>query len=349
MIGGSIVKGFVNRKLVNKNLSWENTSVFNLGFDLGFLNNRLTAEIDYYNRLTTGMNRPSDMSLLLTGAYDAPRKNIGNLRNKGIEGNLTWRDRKGDINYAVSLNASYNRTKLEEWNEFLSRTSQNSGNQAFIGMPYGFLYTYQDMGIAQTWQDVYNATPQGASPGDILRKDVNGDGRIDDNDKVADPNIQRLRPTTNFALNGNVAWKGFDLSLLLQGAMGRKDFWINAYNNTGIGAQRYAFNELHLTNPWSAENRTGGWPRLNGNANREETTFWLDNLNYMRVKNLQVGYTLPASLLRKIGLSSCRLFLSSENLKTFTKYRGLDPEMQGNRSDAYPLTKSYSAGINIGI
>ena len=134
MIGASIVKGFVNRKLVNKNLSWENTSVFNLGFDLGFLNNRLTAEIDYYNRLTTGMNRPSDMSLLLNGAYDAPRKNIGNLRNKGIEGNLTWRDRKGDINYAVSLNASHNRTKLEEWNESLSRTSQNSGNSAFIEM-----------------------------------------------------------------------------------------------------------------------------------------------------------------------------------------------------------------------
>lgn len=349
MIGGSIVKGFVNRKLVNKNLSWENTSVFNLGLDLGFLNNRLTAEIDYYNRLTTGMNRPSDMSLLLTGAYDAPRKNIGNLRNKGIEGNLTWRDRKGDINYAVSVNASYNRTKLEQWNEFLSRTSQNSGNQAFIGMPYGFLYTYQDAGIAQTWQDVYNATPQGASPGDILRKDVNGDGRIDDNDKVADPNIQRLRPTTNFSLNANVSWRGFDLSLLLQGSTGRKDFWLNNYNNTGIGAQRYAFNELHITNPWTTENRNGGWPRLNGNGNREETTFWLDNLNYLRVKNLQVGYSLPTMLLKKIGLTSFRLYLSSENLKTFTKYRGLDPEMQGNRSDAYPLTKSYSAGINIGI
>ncbi|MFN8348757.1 MAG: TonB-dependent receptor [Spirosomataceae bacterium] len=349
MIGGSIVKGFVNRKLVNKNLSWENTSVFNVGLDLSFLNNRLSAEIDYYNRLTTGMNRPSDMSLLLTGAYDAPRKNIGNLRNKGIDGNLTWRDRRGEINYLVSINASYNRTKLEQWNEFLSRTSQNSGNQVFIGMPYGFLYTYQDMGIAQTWQDVYNATPQGASPGDILRKDVNGDGRIDDNDKVAYSNIQRLRPTTNFSLNANVGWKGFDLSLLLQGSAGRKDFWINAYNNTSIGAQRYAFNELHLTNPWSTENRNGGWPRLNGNANREETTFWLDNLNYLRVKNLQIGYTPPPSFLKKIGVSNFRLYASTENLKTFTNYRGLDPEMQGNKSDAYPLTKSYSVGINIGI
>ena len=349
MVGGSIVKGFVNRKLVNKNLTWENTSVLNLGLDLAFFNNRLSTEIDYYDRLTTGMNRPSDMSLLLTGAYDAPRKNIGNLRNKGIEGNLTWRDRKGQVNYAVSVNASYNRTKLEKWNEFLSRTTQNSGNQAFIGMPYGFLYSYQDNGIAQTWQDVYNATPQGAAPGDILRKDINGDGKIDDNDKVAYPNIQRLRPTTNFSLNGNVSWKGFDLSVLLQGSAGRKDFWLNNYNTTGIGTQRYAFSNLHLTNPWTVENRYGGWPRLNGNGNREETTFWLDNLNYLRVKNLQLGYNLPPTVLKRIGLTSFRIYLSTENLRTFTKYRGLDPEMQGNRSDAYPLTKSYSAGINIGI
>jgi len=353
MVGGSIVKGFVNRKLVNKNLSWENTKVFNLGFDLGFLNNRLSAEIDYYDRLTTGMNRPSDMSLLLTGAYDAPRKNIGDLRNKGIEGNLAWRDRKGEISYGISINASYNRTKLEKWNEFLSRTStyssENLNYAVFLGMPYGFLYSYQDSGIAQTWQDVYNATPQGAAPGDILRKDLNGDGKIDDNDKKAYTTTQRSRPTTNFALNTNVSWKGFDVSLLLQGSTGRKDFWINNYNNTGIGTQRYAFNEQHLTNPWTVENRYGGWPRLNGNGNREETTYWLDNLNYLRVKNLQLGYTLPPTFLKRIGLSSFRIFMSTENLKTFTKYRGLDPEMQGNKSDAYPLTKSYSAGINIGI
>jgi TonB-dependent starch-binding outer membrane protein SusC len=349
MVGGSIVKGFVNKKLVNKNLSWENTSVLNLGLDLGFLNHRLTAEIDYYDRLTTGMNRPSDMSSLLTGAYDAPRKNIGDLRNKGIEGNLAWRDRKGEISYGIMINASYNRTRLEKWNDFLSRTSQNSSNQAFINMPYGFLYSYQDKGIAQTWQDVYNSTPQGASPGDILRKDINGDGRIDDNDKVAFPNIQRLRPSGNFSVNANVAWKGFDLSVLLQAATGRKDFWLNNYNNVSIGAQRYASTQQHWDNPWNVENRNGAWPRLNGNANREETTFWLDNLNYMRVKNIQIGYNVPVTVLKRIGLSSVRIFGSTENAATLTKYRGLDPELQGNRSDAYPLNKSYSVGINIGI
>lgn len=349
MVGGSIVKGFVNRKLVNKDLSWETTKVFNLGIDLGFLNNKLTAEIDYYDRLTTGMNRPSQMSILLTGAYDAPRKNIGDLRNRGIEGNLSWRDRRGQINYGISLNASYNRTKLESWNEFLSRTSTNASNQVFLGLPYGFLYSYQDAGIAQTWQDIYNATPQGASPGDILRKDINGDGRISDDDKVALPHVQRDRPTANFAVNTNVSWKGFDISFLVTAATGRKDYWLNNYNITNIGAQRYASTKAHQTSPWSVENRDGAWPRLNGNANREETTFWLDNLNFIRFKNLQIGYNLPAPLLRKIGISNFRVFGSTENLATFTKFRGLDPEMTGNKSNAYPLNKSYSVGINIGI
>ncbi|MHA4741955.1 SusC/RagA family TonB-linked outer membrane protein [Dyadobacter sp. MSC1_007] len=349
MVNGGIAKGFINKKLVNRDLSWENTKVFNLGVDLSFLNNRLSAEIDYYDRLTTGMNRPSQMSILLTGAYDAPRKNIGNLRNRGIEGNLTWRDRKGAVNYSLSLNASHNKTKLEKWNEFVGRTSTNSGNAVFLGLPYGYLYTYQDQGIAQTWQDVYNATPQGASPGDILRKDINGDGRITDDDKVAFPKVQRDRPTTNFALNGNVSWRGLDLSFLMQGATGRKDYWINIYNNVNLGAQRYASTQAHWDNPWSVENRDGAWPRLNGNANREETTFWLDDLSYIRLKNVQLGYNLPAMLTKRIGISNFRIFASTENLATFTKFRGLDPEKAGNRSDAYPLNKSYSLGINIGI
>ncbi len=343
MLNGGIVKGFVNSKLVNKSLSWETTKVLNVGLDLGFLNNRLTAELDYYDRLTSGMNRPSEMSILLTGSYDAPRKNIGNLRNQGVEMNLAWRDKFRQVNYGLSINASYNKTKLESWNEFLGK------GYTFVNMPYHYLYTYQDNGIAQTWEDVKNATPQGASPGDILRKDVNGDGRIDGNDKVAFPNVQRDRPTTYFGLNGNVSWKGFDLNFLVSGATGRKDYWLNIYNNVNFGLQRYASTYGHLNNPWSVENRGGSWPRLSGSSNREETTFWLDNMAYVRIKNLQLGYNIPNKWMKVIGLTNFRVFASTENLATFTKFRGLDPEKAGNKSDAYPLNKTYSVGINIGL
>lgn len=343
MIDGAIAKGLVNSKMVNPDLSWESTKVMNIGLDLGFFNSRLTTELDYYDRLTTGMNRPSDMSLLLSGAYNAPRKNIGNLRNRGIEGNITWRDQVGEITYGLNLNASYNTTALEKWNEFLGK-----GN-TFLNMPYHFVYTYEDLGIAQTWQDVYNATPQGASPGDILRKDLNGDGKIDGNDMKAYPKLQRDRPTTNFAFSGNAAWKGFDLSILFQGATGRKDYWINNYNNTNFGVQRYASTWGHWNNPWNLENRGGTWPRLNGSNNRVETSFWLDDLSYLRLKNIQLGYNLPKKWLRLVGLESLRIYGSAENLATFTKFRGLDPEKLANASDAYPLNKSFSLGINIGI
>lgn len=123
------------------------------------------------------MNRPSQMSIHLTGAYSAPRANIGDLLNRGLELNLTWKDKIGNVEYSVNLNGAYNRTVLKEWNEFLSR------GWVYLDMPYHFLYVYENNGIAQTWQDIYNNTPQGLSPGDVIRKDLNGDGIIDGKDK----------------------------------------------------------------------------------------------------------------------------------------------------------------------
>ena len=344
MQNSDVVRGLVNNKLLNQNLSWEETAVLNVGVELGFLDNRLTAELDYYDRLTTGMNRPSELSILLDGAYNAPRTNIGNLRNRGVDVTVSWKDRVGSFGYGVTLNASYNRTRLEKWNEFLTR------GWIFLDMPYHFVYTYEDIGIAQTWQDVYNATPQGASPGDILRKDLNGDGRIDGNDMKADANSQRDRPTTFASLNGYIAWKGFDIGFLLQASAGRKDYWINAFNNTNFSASRYAATWDHWYNPWTLDNRQGLWPRLGGSGNnRAETTFWLDNMNFMRLKNLQIGYSIPSQLLRKVHLNSLRIAGSAENLATVTNYRGLDPEKAGAANNMYPLVKSYSLSVQLGF
>jgi TonB-linked SusC/RagA family outer membrane protein len=351
IIANSVQRGFVNTKLINQFLTWEETSVLNVGLELGFLNNRLTAEFDYYDRLTEGMNRPSDLSILLSGAYSpAPRNNIGNLRNRGIEANITWRDRKGAFSYGANLNASYNTSRLEKWNELIARGATNGGSNIFIDMPYNFVYSYQNIGIAQTWQDVYNATPQGAQPGDILRKDLNGDGRIDGNDRKAYTDVQRDRFSTNYALNTYASWKGIDVAVFLQAATGRKDFWLNAFNNVNFGAQRYASTWEHWSNPWSLDNRTGEWPRLGGSgANTEQTEFWLDNMSYLRLKNIQLGYTIPASLLKRIGANRLRIAGSAENLATVTSYRGLDPEKAGNNNNLYPINKSYSLIFQLGF
>jgi TonB-linked SusC/RagA family outer membrane protein len=350
MIGNSVTRGFVNTKLINKVLSWEATNILDIGLELGFLNNRLTAEIDYYDRVTTGLVRPSDLSNLLTGAFTAPRTNIGQVRNRGIEGNFSWRDKAGKVNYGVNANISYNKNLLEGWNEFIGRGATSGGASIFLNMPWNFIYAYQAIGIAQTWADVYNATPQGAQPGDILRKDLNGDGRIDGNDQKAYPGIQRDRPTTYFGLNGFASWKGIDIAVFLQGSAGRKDFWLNAFNSPNFNTARYAATWNHWNNPWTVENRGGAWPRLGGSGNNTITsTFWLDNMSYIRFKNLQLGYTIPNKLFGKTGINSLRIAGSAENLLTISSYRGLDPEKAGNNNNLYPLNKGYSLVVQLGF
>ncbi len=345
LIQDAITKGFVYTRMVNQELSWENTTVLNFGLDLAFFKNRLTTELDYYDRLTTDMLRPSELSNLLTGAYTpAPRRNIGTLRNRGIEGNFTWKDKAGQFDYSINLNASYNASLLEQWNEQLNRGT------VFINMPYHFIYSYEDMGIAQTWQDVYNAAPQSGLPGNILKKDLNGDGRIDGNDMKAYPYAQSDRPTANFGMNGYVAWKGFDLGVLVQATAGRKGFWTNNYNKTSnFQTARYAWTEDHLTKPWSIDNRYGGWPQLTASGNQDNQTFWLDDMSYLRLKNVQIGYSFPKRWIKKVGLDNLRFYMSGENLATYTKYRGIDPEKSNSDIEAYPIDKSYSFGLNIGF
>ncbi|HEY4290918.1 MAG TPA: TonB-dependent receptor [Puia sp.] len=352
MIGGTGVIGLVNSKLVNQNLSWESTNVLNLGLELGFLNSKLTTEIDVYDRLTKGIIQGSQLSNLLAGAFPPPRTNIGNMRNRGAELTIAWRDRIGSVNYGVSVNGSYNKTRLEKWSQLLTRgatytNSSNVANTVFINMPYNYVYTYVDQGLAQTWGNIYNSTPQTAQPGDIIRQDLNGDGRIDNNDEKA-LQASRDRPTTSYTLNAFASWKGIDIGMLWTGTAGRKDFWLNAFNNVNFNTSRYAVTQQDLTNPWSVENRGGSWPRIGGSGNNTaQTTFWLYDMSYLRLKNVQLGYTFPKPMFKKLGVANFRIALLAENLLTISSFPGLDPEKAGNNNNLYPLNKSYSAAVQL--
>jgi hypothetical protein len=265
------------------------------------------------------------------------------LRNRGVETDIKWQDRIGNVNYSAGVNFSYNRNRLEKWNEYLGL------GYTFIDMPYHFIYSYEDTGIAQTWQEIYaNGWSTGSAPGDILRIDKNGDGMIDGNDRVAYPDYQQDSPTTNYALTGYAEWKGIDISFLVQGAAGNKAFWLNTLNTVNPPGGRYAYSWFQWNNTWNWENRDAEFPRLAGNSNTAQTTFWLDNMAYVRLKNLQLGYTLPKRWLGKLRIDHFRIYGTGENLLTLSKYRGIDPEIT-NVSLMYPLVKSYSMGVNIGF
>ncbi len=138
--------------------------------------------------------------------------------------------------------------------------------------------------------------------------------------------------------------------MLWQGSRGRKDFWLNSFNTVNFSSARYAATQAHWDNPWSLENRNGLWPRLGGSgANTATTTFWLDDMSYLRLKNIQVGYTFPQKLSKKLGIANLRITGSAENLLTITSYRGLDPEKAGDNDNLYPLNKAYSLSVQLGF
>lgn len=349
--GNNLVTGFSVNKMINQDFTWEKTKVTNIGVDLGFLNNQLTMEIDFYDRLTTGMIRPSSLSTILSG-YSAPRVNIGNLRNKGIETNIRWNSSINKFRYGVAFNFSYNRDRLEKWNQRLG-----AGN-VFIDMPYQFVYTMLSTGIAQSWEDIYNAPYHGnnnVSPGDLLYEDLNGDGQITGADKKAYPNYNMNRPTANYGLNLFAEWKGFDINMLFQGATGRKSFWMNKMNTVYVGSQRYAFQKWHWYDTWNLNNRDSWLPRMvDGNTPRtmEQSSFWLESMDYLRMKNLQVGYNFPKKMISKMGVEKIRLYFSVENLFTITGWDGVDPEkatVSGIGEDPFPIMRTMSVGVNIGI
>jgi hypothetical protein len=350
ILNDEIAKGFVYKKMLNPDLTWETTTVFNAGLDFVFFKGRFSTELDYYDRLTTDMMQPSKMSILLTGAYEAPYANIGSMRNRGLEGNFTWRDKFREFTWSVNFNISYNQSRIEKWSEYLGRGYEYNGKRIFINMPYDYVYTYLDKGrVIQTYPETMEGIFQGLAPGDIERLDINGDGRVDDNDKVVIKNANRSMPTTTFALNLQGAWHGIDVSILFQGAAGRKDYWLNSFKTLNIPDSRYASTWDHITEPWSWDNRDGSWPRLGGiSTNQTENEFWLDDMSYLRMKNLMIGYTLPKKWTKKVGVDNLRFYGSTENLFTLTKFRGLDPE-KPDKGDMYPLTKSFSVGINVGF
>ena len=359
----NIVSAVVPTVMPNPYIQWEGQKQTNIGFDATLFNQRVDVTVDAYLKKTDKMLVPMVVPVS-TGYSDVytPSINAGSMENKGIEITINTKNLTGKFSWNTSFNLSYNQNKVVSINDTVPMPTGSIGlnyNLALIkaGLPINEFYGFVTDGIFQTQAQVNSHATQvpgsdpysRTSPGDIRFKDLNNDGVIDDKDRtyLGSPN-----PTFIFAMNNTFAYKGFDLSIFLQGVAGNKIF--NA-NRLYTEAMSVAQNQTIATlNRWNGEGTSNTMPRAvfnDPNKNTRQSDRYIEDGSYLRIKNVTLGYSIPGLLLKKIHISTARFYLSAQNLFTFTKYTGIDPEVGSNGIDnnVYPVTRTYSIGVNLGI
>lgn len=336
----------------NPNITWERTTITDVGMDLTAINNKLNFTADYYVKNT------NDILLQLpAGAvygFNTPFQNAGAVRNSGWEFAAQYRDRIGEFTYNIGANASFNKNKITN----LDHTGSISSGYV-EGEPIQAFYGYQVEGIFKTQQQVANhATQSGGTiaPGDLMYKDISGpngkpDGVIDGNDRVY---LGSPFPGMTYGLTLGGGWKGFAISAFFQGALDVKNyvqgFELGSLQQSNIGNPTTA-----LLGAWTAANPNASFPRLwstftQNNPQNTLSSFWVRNASYMRLKNLTVSYTIPKTGINKLGIQNIKVYYSGQNLLTATSfYKWVDPEtIAGNNAyGAYPQVKTNTIGINV--
>jgi len=357
---GTVVPAQIALTAANPNLHWESVKQTNLGLDATFLNQRITLNIDAYLKKTTGMLVPINLPISTGYSGAAPFGNAGNVENRGIEVAVTSRNLKGALSWTTSANISVNRNKITALSDDTPLFGGNIGlngniNINAVGQPINSFYGFQTQGIFQSQFDVDAHAVQvpGADPynrtsaGDVRFRDLNNDGVINDVDRtyVGNPN-----PKFIYAMNNTLSYKGFDLSVFLQGVNGNKIF--NA-NNVYQESMAVAQNQTErVLGRWVGPGTSNSLPRAiynDPNKNSRISDRFVEDGSYLRVKTATLGYSLPKAWLQRAKLSNARLYVTGQNLFTFTKYTGFDPEVGANGIDfnVYPVTRTISLGINL--
>jgi len=353
--------------LVSPFLTWERVQSWNIGLDFGLFNNKLQGTFDYFVRTTKDMVGPAPVKPSILGATQ-PKENNSDMRSNGWDLEVRWRDRVGQVNYGIKLVLSDDYQTITNFynpNRLLS--------QWCAGKRMGDIYGYKVEGIAQTDQQMNewlaNNKPSWGSnwaAGDVMYKDLDGDKKVNSGKSTYDDmgdltKIGNSLPRYRFGITLDANWKGFDFLIFMQG-VGKRDFWdASPYSvgaNTGLW-QSAAFKD-HL-DYWRPATDTNFGPNPNafyprplfgaGSKNFQTSDRYLQNAAYMRIKNIQIGYTLPAAIASKIGASRVRFYFSAENLATFTKMNKIfDPEATGGDwgpGKIYPLQRTVSFGLNL--
>lgn len=353
--------GSIEDAVKNKNLKWETTREVDFGVDFGFLQNRLTGDLGYYNKLT--LDAFLNVELLATLGGGAPLTNKLEIANRGVEFRLNWADKINDkISYSVGTNWSFNRNEVKKVADAISLKAGNFGSGYQItntvpGGEIGRYFVFESLGVFQSQDEInkYSWTnPQtgasqlimpAAQPGQLKYRDVNNDGKISDEDKVFAGSYQ---PKAYFGLNAGLNFYGFDFSADLYGSLGAKIF--NGMKGDRFGGENIT-KEI-ANNAWLPERRGSNIPRPSL-AVREPSSYFIENADFLRLNNVTLGYTLPKSLVSKVKINSLRFYASVQNVFMLTNYSGFNVEQPGGTLDSgiemdpYPNVRTCMFGINL--
>lgn len=332
-------------RLANADLHWEESEQLDLGLDLAFFNSALTFSADYFIKKTNGMI--IELPIPSYVGENKPLGNAGDMRNSGWEFELGYKFNVGDARFAVKGNASYLHNELRNLGNDTGFINwgidqfSGGGTRAENGQPFPFFYGYKTAGVFQNMDDVrsYGIMPD-AVPGDLKFVDINGDGKITTDDRT---NIGNATPKWSFGANLTADLKGFDFSLFLQGVADVDVF--DATFRQDIASGNYP---TWILQRWTGEGTSNKVPILKqgDSKNWVVSDLYVNDASFCRLKNIQLGYTLPKALTQKIRFDRIRVYVMAENLFTWTKYHGYDPEIGTNASKNY---EPYSLGVDYGI
>lgn len=345
-----VTKTLTEGKVPNFNFGWEVANNTNVGLDASFLNNKLSLELDYfYNKRTNILISRGSSVPESSGITDRlPPVNLGKVNNKGFEFKLSYNDQVGDLNFGVSVNGGYAKNKIIFWDETpgAPEGQYSTGRITNSWLVYDYDGVFKDQAEINANTLNYGALTSTLRPGDMKFKDINGDGKINADDKIRlDKNGT---PTFTGGFNLNLQYKGFDLSVLVQGATGGMQI-VGITESGDIGN----FLEWSYLNRWSIDNPSSVNPRLSNRGatyytdsnNALNNTYWLRSNNYIRLKNVELGYTLPNTLVEKVGLNSVRVYANGLNLATLDKIKIWDPESTNSSGQYYPQARVINFGI----
>lgn len=337
--------GMIQSSIPNEGIKWETTRTLNAAIDLGFFNNRLSTTFEWYDKKTSDILMQLAMPGIFLGSLGAPYQNVGTVRNRGWEWNALYNDSKGDWNWYAGFNLSHVKNEILYMGGLNERINGNTINR--VGEAIGAYYGYEAIGMYRTEEDLKRTNSQGkiilqngVAPklGNIMYADHNDDGNITPQDRII---VGNPFPSYSYGFNLGFGWKGVDVSTLWQGVAG-----IYRYNWETTTDIRGNFTDRWL-NRYSSTNINGAMPVLGNTFNDEYSSFWLEKSDYIRLKNLEVGYTFGE--LGNLGISKLRIYFAATNLLTITPLKNWDPEKSSGdgRNDVHPNASTYSVGLNL--